>query len=119
MFLILFTGFTLFSVREGLRRGTQDLTAADLPSFLWPDGAFYTEDAYNGFLRSALLVTVCPFLPLPVFRCVLMPFFRHTNISSYPRVLQERPTSRRVVETLRYIILLLSHTNQSHTSQQW
>jgi len=45
------------NVREGLRRGTQDLTAADLPSFLWPDGAFYTEDAYNGFLRSALLVT--------------------------------------------------------------
>ncbi|KAN0139553.1 hypothetical protein V8E53_002669 [Lactarius tabidus] len=44
-------------VREGLRRGTQDLTAADLPTFLWPDGAFYTEDAYNGFLRSPLLVT--------------------------------------------------------------
>ncbi|KAN0139214.1 hypothetical protein V8E53_002715, partial [Lactarius tabidus] len=44
-------------VREGLRRGTQDLTAADLPTFLWPDRAFYTEDAYNGFLCSPLLVT--------------------------------------------------------------
>jgi hypothetical protein len=54
----------LFRVREGLCRGTQDLTAADLPTFLWPDRAFYTEDAYNGFLCSPLLVTVCPFFLL-------------------------------------------------------
>ncbi|KAN0130582.1 hypothetical protein V8E53_011668 [Lactarius tabidus] len=44
-------------VREGLCHGTQDLTAVDLPTFLWPDGAFYTEDAYNSFLCSPLLVT--------------------------------------------------------------
>lgn len=50
-----------FSVREGLRRGTQDITAADLPTFLWPDGAFYTEDAYQGFLRNELLVSVRPY----------------------------------------------------------
>ena len=50
--------FTFLSVQEGLRRGTQDISAADHPSFLWPPGAFTTEDTYQGFLRGPLLITV-------------------------------------------------------------
>ncbi|KAH9030355.1 hypothetical protein EDB85DRAFT_1891652 [Lactarius pseudohatsudake] len=43
-------------VREQLRRGVQDATAADLPYFLWPKGNFEIRDPYKGFLRSTLLV---------------------------------------------------------------
>ncbi|KAH8981631.1 hypothetical protein EDB92DRAFT_1952984 [Lactarius akahatsu] len=44
------------NVREQLCRGVQDVTAADLPYFLWPKGAFEIQDPYKGFLRSDLLV---------------------------------------------------------------
>ncbi|KAH9061822.1 hypothetical protein EDB83DRAFT_2675478 [Lactarius deliciosus] len=44
------------NVREQLRCGARDITAADLPSFLWPKGAFEISDPYKGFLRSNLLV---------------------------------------------------------------
>jgi len=45
------------TVREGLRRGTQHITAADLPTFLWPSGVFDIEDLHKAFLRGPLLVT--------------------------------------------------------------
>ena len=51
----------ILSVREGLRRGTQDITAADHPSFLWPLASFDISDVYKGFLRNPLLLTVCSF----------------------------------------------------------
>ncbi|KAI9443878.1 hypothetical protein H4582DRAFT_2071397 [Lactarius indigo] len=43
------------TVREGLRRGTQEVTAADYPMFLWPSGAMDIDDIYKGFLRGALV----------------------------------------------------------------
>jgi hypothetical protein len=36
----------------------EEVTATDLPAFLWPKGAFDTEDPYKGFLRGPLLVAV-------------------------------------------------------------
>ena len=40
----------LLSVREDLRRGTYEVTAYDLPAFLWPKGVFEIHDTYKGFL---------------------------------------------------------------------
>ncbi|KAI9434049.1 hypothetical protein H4582DRAFT_1783898, partial [Lactarius indigo] len=44
------------NVREELRRGMREITAADLPSFLWPKGVFEINDYYKGFLCSDLLI---------------------------------------------------------------
>ncbi|KAI9429453.1 hypothetical protein H4582DRAFT_1826678, partial [Lactarius indigo] len=44
------------NVREELHRGMREITAADLPSFLWPKGVFEIHDYYKGFLHSDLLI---------------------------------------------------------------
>lgn len=51
----------VLSVREGLRHGTQVVTATDHPNFLWPPSSFDMSDVYKGFLRGPLLITVCRF----------------------------------------------------------
>jgi hypothetical protein len=51
----------VLSVREGLQRGTQDISAADHPNFLWPPASFDIGDVYKGFLRGPLLITVSNF----------------------------------------------------------
>jgi hypothetical protein len=51
----------VLSVREGLQHGTQDISAADHPNFLWPPASFDISDVYKGFLRGPLLITVSYF----------------------------------------------------------
>ena len=91
----------VLSVCEDLRCGTFEVTAYDLPTFLWPNGAFDIHDPYKGFLQSELLITVgvlksvCDFMTLIILR--------HTNMFLYPQVLQEKPTGQHVVEMLPYI----------------
>ncbi|KAI9451182.1 hypothetical protein BJY52DRAFT_1191187 [Lactarius psammicola] len=45
-----------FSVRERLCRGVEEITATDLPAFLWSKGDFDIDDPYKGFLRGPLLL---------------------------------------------------------------
>ena len=70
----------VLSVREELRRATYEITAYDLPAFLWPMGAFDIHDTYKGFLRSDLLITVS-FLKFIYGFTTLMIILRHTNMS--------------------------------------
>ncbi|KAH9028596.1 hypothetical protein EDB85DRAFT_1867775 [Lactarius pseudohatsudake] len=44
------------SVRDSLRHGTQNVTAADHPAFLWPQDVFTLDDIYKGFLRGPVLL---------------------------------------------------------------
>ncbi|KAH9036291.1 hypothetical protein EDB84DRAFT_1437712 [Lactarius hengduanensis] len=44
------------SVRDALRHGTQNVTAANHPAFLWPQDVFTLDDIYKGFLRGPVLL---------------------------------------------------------------
>ncbi|KAH8984084.1 hypothetical protein EDB86DRAFT_2810987 [Lactarius hatsudake] len=44
------------SVRDALRHGTQNVTAADHPAFLWPQDVFTLDNIYKGFLRGPVLL---------------------------------------------------------------
>ena len=68
----------VLSVREDLRRGTFEVTAYDLPTFLWPNGAFDIHDTYKGFLRSELLITVSVSKSVCDFTTLII--LRHTNM---------------------------------------
>src|ERR1700677_2923410 len=91
----------LLSVREDLRRGTYEVTAYDLPAFLWPKGVFEIHDTYKGFLQSDLLIMVSCLKFVCGFT-TLMIILRDTNMSLYPQVLREKPTGQRVAEMLPY-----------------
>ncbi|SRR6266702_2274116 len=58
--LCLYNSF--LSICEALCRGTQDISAADHPTFLWPQDIFTLDDVYKGFLRGHLLVMVRVFI---------------------------------------------------------
>ncbi len=80
--VILCTDFmTFFSVRDSLHCGTQDITAADHPTFLWPKGVFHIDDIYKGFLHGELLVMVCPFFVSSSHYADVSQAYKHIFIS--------------------------------------
>ena len=89
------------SIREELCRATYEITAYDLPTFLWPTGVFELHDTYKGFLRSDLLVTVS-FLKFACDFATLIIILRHTNMFLYPQVLRKKATGQHVVEMHPY-----------------
>lgn len=107
----------IFSVREQLRRGVDEVTAADLPAFLWPKGAYNPESPYTGFLRGPLLVMVWPVSLFELSKLTIFDSLINTYLSL--RALQNRPISQHVVEMLPYTTSSLLHTNHLHMLQQW
>ena len=109
-----------FRVHEKLRRGVEEVTAADLPVFLWPKGAYDPENPYRGFLRGPLLVMVRPISLFELSRLMIFDCFdRLINTYLSLQALQNRPISQHVVEMLPCTTSNLLHTNHLHMSQQW
>ena len=106
-----------FSVRDRLRRGVEEVTAADLPSFLWLKGSFDMEDPYKGFLRGPLVVMVWLVSNLNIDKLTV--FNRHINTSSYPQALQGRLIGQRAAAMLHCMVSNLSHMSRSLMSQRW
>jgi hypothetical protein len=106
-----------FSVREQLRRGVEEVTAADLPAFLWPKGAYDPENPYRGFLRGPLLVMVWPISLFELSKLMIFDSLINTYLSL--QAPQNRPISQHVAEMLPYTTSNLLHTNHLRMSQQW
>lgn len=51
-----------FSIKEGLKSGELAVPGDQWPIFLWDKLKYDPDDAWNGFLKNPLLVTVCIWL---------------------------------------------------------
>ena len=105
-----------FSVHEQLCHGVEEVTTADLPSFLWLKGSFDMVDPYKGFLWGPLVVIVWLILNSNLNKLTM--FDRHISMSSYLQAPQGTLTGQHMA-MLHCMVLNLSHMSQLLMLQCW